>query len=269
MNNIITVKIMQPNGVNMTPFRYRYDYGQILKIEGIDLPEAYEVHFANQATGGTTVTQIGNADGVTVPDALFLTGSDIFVFLFLHTGNDDGETVIKIQIPVKDRPQPSDDIPSPVEQSAITQAIAALNQAVEETSQSASDAAESASQAEASAVQAAGYAEEAGGAASDASQYADLAYQHATQSGTSAEQAAESAENASASAQASANSAAEAHQSELNAEDAADRAEQFAAESGYMFFYIDENGDLIYQRTNNVDVDFYLNQGDLYVKAVN
>ena len=262
MNNIITVKIMQPNGVNMTPFRYRYDYGQILKIEGIDLPEAYEVHFANQATGGTTVTQIGNADGVTVPDALFLTGSDIFVFLFLHTGNDDGETVIKIQIPVKDRPQPSDDIPSPVEQSAITQAIAALNQAVEETSQSASDAAESATQSEASAIQAAGYAEEAG-------DYASQAQQSASSALISETNAEDAALRASLSASSAAESQVAAKASEDAAEDAAERAEQSAAESGYMFFYIDENGDLIYQRTNNVDVDFYLNQGDLYVKAVN
>ena len=47
----------------------------------------------------------------------------------------------------------------------------------------------------------------------------------------------------------------------------AERAEQAAGQSGYMFFYIDENGDLRYQRTDNVDVDFYLNDGDLYVRA--
>ena len=51
------------------------------------------------------------------------------------------------------------------------------------------------------------------------------------------------------------------------AETSADRAEQAAKDAGYMFFYIDENGDLIYQRTSNVQVDFYLNDGDLYVRA--
>ena len=49
----------------------------------------------------------------------------------------------------------------------------------------------------------------------------------------------------------------------------ADRAEQAAAASGYMFFHIDENGDLIYQRTPNVtQVDFYLDDGDLYLEAI-
>ena len=51
------------------------------------------------------------------------------------------------------------------------------------------------------------------------------------------------------------------------AETSADRAEQAAQNAGYMFFYIDDDGDLIYQRTNNVDVDFYLEDGDLFVEA--
>ena len=49
----------------------------------------------------------------------------------------------------------------------------------------------------------------------------------------------------------------------------ADRAEQAAAQSGYMYFYIDDNGDLIYERTPNVtQVDFYLDDGDLYLEAI-
>ena len=48
----------------------------------------------------------------------------------------------------------------------------------------------------------------------------------------------------------------------------ADRAEQAAGQSGYMFFYINSNGDLIYERTNNVDVDFKLVDGDLILEEV-
>lgn len=48
----------------------------------------------------------------------------------------------------------------------------------------------------------------------------------------------------------------------------ANRAEQAAGQSGYMFFYINSNGDLIYERTNNVDVDFKLIDGDLILKEV-
>ena len=51
------------------------------------------------------------------------------------------------------------------------------------------------------------------------------------------------------------------------AEAAATRAEQAAANAGYMFFYIDSNGHLIYERTDNVDVDFALSDGHLYMEV--
>lgn len=89
--------------------------------------------------------------------------------------------------------------------------------------------------------------------ASEAAQSAYEAAESATQADNASDRAAASETNAAASADAAAVSA--------------DRAEQAAGQSGYMFFYIDENGDLHYQRTANVDVDFYLNDGDLYVRA--
>lgn len=63
-------------------------------------------------------------------------------------------------------------------------------------------------------------------------------------------------------------SAATASEKEIAAQEYANRAEQAAANAGYMFFYIDENGDLIYQRTHNIQVDFRINDGDLYVEAI-
>lgn len=53
-----------------------------------------------------------------------------------------------------------------------------------------------------------------------------------------------------------------------SAEASADKAEQASANAGYMFFHIDENGHLIYERTSNTEVDFYLLNGHLYVEAV-
>ena len=58
----------------------------------------------------------------------------------------------------------------------------------------------------------------------------------------------------------------EARQAAADADTSADRAEQAAATAGYMYFHIDSNGDLIYHRTSNVDVSFYLADGDLYVR---
>lgn len=52
---------------------------------------------------------------------------------------------------------------------------------------------------------------------------------------------------------------------EDNAKYYAKLAEQQAAEGGWVRFYIDENGYLHYVRTANVDLDFYLRGGYLYV----
>ena len=122
---------------------YQYDYGQRLVFPDLDLPEAYEVHFASDGDA-QTITMIGDADGVLVPDQLLQSPGHLKVYIYLHEGEDDGETEFKALIPVIGRPEPSDLEPTPVQQDAITQAIAALNAAVSESSQSASDAAESA-----------------------------------------------------------------------------------------------------------------------------
>jgi hypothetical protein len=110
---------------------WQYDYGQTLKIEGLDLPEAYEVHFSNTDESGSTKTQIGTADGVTIPDEYLTSGEPVYVFIYLHDGETDGETEYKVKLPVRKRPKPSDVEPTPQEQSTITQTIAALNTAVD------------------------------------------------------------------------------------------------------------------------------------------
>ena len=112
---------------------WQYDYGQVLKFEGVTLPEAYEVHFSKSDSVGTSITQIGTADGVSIPDMFLLTPGPVYAWIYLHDGLEDGETEYKVTIPVTQRARPVDDEPTPVEQSAITEAIAALNVAVEET----------------------------------------------------------------------------------------------------------------------------------------
>ena len=109
---------------------YQYDYGMILKPIGLELPSTYEVHFGTSATG-PTVTQLGTADGVTIPDAMLTTGASVYAYIYLHSGEDDGETVYSIVIPVIARGQITDEQPTSAEQSVITQAITALNSGVE------------------------------------------------------------------------------------------------------------------------------------------
>ena len=38
----------------------QYDYGQILRIQGLDLPPAPEIHFSLQESGGEALRRIGN-----------------------------------------------------------------------------------------------------------------------------------------------------------------------------------------------------------------
>ena len=52
------------------------DYGLYLKIEGLELPSTYEVDFSNSEHNGTSVTMIGNADGVLIPSQFIKSGKD-------------------------------------------------------------------------------------------------------------------------------------------------------------------------------------------------
>ena len=166
-NNIITAAFANSD-ITYTKPAYQYDYGMILKFSGIELPQAYEVHFSNTEFCGESISQIGDESGVTIPDEMFLSGSPIYAWTYLHTGEDDGETVYKAVIGVNKRARPSNLEPTPVQQDAITQAIAALNVAVEQT---AADVVA----ADASAQAAAGSAEAAGQAKDDAVEAKDKA----------------------------------------------------------------------------------------------
>lgn len=258
MINVISAVFM---GAKSTTTRnaYQYDYGQVLKTD-LALPETYEVQFSNNSSGGVAITQIGNADGVTIPDQMFISGAPIYAWIFLHQGADDGKTVYFITIPVTKRAKPSNDVPTPVQQDAITQAIAALNSAVEQTGHDVTDAAASASAALAS-EQAAARSE------TNAGNSATAAGQSATAAGQSATAAHQSELNASASASAAANSESAASASATSAYNDAERAEQAANTAGYMDVEIID-GRLIYTRTDAVDVDFELENGHLLMEVI-
>ena len=128
--NIVTAEL-DPRFPSRTEPIWQYDYGQILKFEGVELPMAYEVHFSNNDQKGTAKTVIGNQNGVLIPDEYLLTGEPVYAWVFLHAGEDDGETEYKVTIPVNKRPKAEDTEPTPVQQDVITQTIAALNAGVE------------------------------------------------------------------------------------------------------------------------------------------
>lgn len=92
----------------------QWDYGQVLRIEGLKLPKMVEIHFSLQDTAGEAVTRIGTTkDGVTdviIPDSMLenegATGTyKIHVWVYL-TDADSGSTEYKVTIHVKARSKP-------------------------------------------------------------------------------------------------------------------------------------------------------------------
>ena len=150
MMNVLVVRM---NGFRerTTEHLWQYDYGQIMIIEDLDLPENYQVHFCNDGDA-ETVTAIGNHDGVMIPDSLLKTGKGILAYIYLHEGETDGETEYRIKIPIWMRQKPTDIEPTPEEQSTIDQLVTAMNNALERSDENAESAGQSAENAEAWAV---------------------------------------------------------------------------------------------------------------------
>jgi len=224
VDNIVTASVTCAGRTKTRPL-YQYDYGQVLKLTGIDLPAAYEVHFSNSEFGEST-TQIGNADGVLIPDAYLQSGADVYVWLYLHSGTEDGETVYKILIPVQKRAAITPEQPTPVQQDTITQAIAALNDAVEQTAQDVEDAEAAAETARSAAASAHNNAIAAGQSAEAA---AESASQAASSARTATAKASEAAQSASAAETANTAAAASATTAQTAATTASGKADEASA----------------------------------------
>ena len=238
---------------------WRIDYGQILEIVGIDLPETFEVHQCNSGDA-TSKKAIGSNGCVTIYDEFLTTGKDVEVYIYLHAGESDGETEYKITIPVKARPTVTNAEPTPEQQDAIGQLISALNAGVDAAEQSATESAESAAAALAS--------EQAAKASEDAAALSER--NAATSEEAAANSASASAASASASAESARDSAESASESAASAADSyrdAERAEQAANNAGYLDIEI-VDGNLIYTRTDAVDVDFVLDNGHLIMEVI-
>ena len=221
------------------------DYGILFQMPDLDLPAAYQVDFSNKLTGGTALTVVGNSDGALIPTSLIDSGKDVYAFLY-YTGVGFGKTTHVFRINNNRRAKRGTPAPDPGQQSVIDATIAALNNAVESTAADAEQTASDAARAEAART-----------AAETAEDNAEASATAAAQSEANAAGSASTATAAATSASASAASAA------TNA----DRAEQAAAQSGYLWFYI-EDGKLYMDRTQNTHVNFYMQDGKLYVEEV-
>ena len=118
------------NTATASPSLAQWDQGQVLKIEGVDLPSAYQVEFSTEYTRNA-IPKIGNANGVAVPNELLQRSAPITAYIVLHEGEDDRETEYWITIHITPRTPPETVTPDPEEQSVIDETIAALQDGVE------------------------------------------------------------------------------------------------------------------------------------------
>lgn len=137
---------------------WQWDYGQVLRIQGLNLPKAVEIHFSLQESGGQSVTRIGmTKDGVTdvvIPDSMLeneeAVGSyDIYAFIYL-TDDTSGQTEYKICMPVKARPKP-EAFDKPEDEEIFQEAITAVRESADRAETAEQQAAEHAEQTKADA----------------------------------------------------------------------------------------------------------------------
>lgn len=112
---------------------HQRDRGQVLTFPDLapQLPPTFQVWFANFPDSGSAVPQTGAAGSVPIPDTLVSTGRPIWAWLYLHTGENDGETCFTATILNTAQPAFTGATPTPSEASAWDEAIAELNDAIE------------------------------------------------------------------------------------------------------------------------------------------
>lgn len=126
---------------------WQYDYGQVLRIQGIKLPPAVEIHFSFQERGGESVTRVGttrdNVTDVVIPDSMLEnadTTADYKIYAFIYlTDSESGQTEYKISMSVKSRPKP-ESFEKTEDAELFRQAITEVNKSADSALQSKKEA---------------------------------------------------------------------------------------------------------------------------------
>lgn len=148
MENKIVTAIFKDSTHTKVSDVWQYDYGQILRIQGLDLPTAVEVDFA-VAGASESIARIGTTkDGVTdvvIPDSLIETGNNLVAYIYLRDA-ESGNTEYQIDMLVTKRAKP-EAYDRPEDKELFSQAIEAVNTAAdraEKARQTAQEAAQKA-----------------------------------------------------------------------------------------------------------------------------
>ena len=113
-NKIVTARFATDDNYANVYDVYQWDYGQVLRIEGLKLPNMVEIHFSLQETSGEAKTRIGvTKDGVTdvvIPDSFLENegiGDNYKIFVWVYVADkNSGSTEYKITIHIKARAKP-------------------------------------------------------------------------------------------------------------------------------------------------------------------
>lgn len=222
---------------------WQWDYGQQLRIEGLHLPTAVEIHFALQETGGEAITRVGTTkDGVTtvtIPDSM-LEGNgtawtadkayNIYAWVYL-SDKSSGETIKRITMQVKSRPKP-EAFEAPGDGEIFHEAIEAVNDAAKRAEDAGDKAIAAADEAKAAAAQTAKHLEAVQGLAEQVETNADTVAQDKQAVAGMLSQTQQVASDAALSAQEAKLSETAAVQAQAGAEAAEDTARQYAEETG-------------------------------------
>ncbi|MFR1061769.1 MAG: hypothetical protein ACLSEY_15445 [Enterocloster sp.] len=217
---------------------WQWDYGQELRIQGLHLPAAVEIHFALQETGGEAVTRVGvTQDGITtvpIPDSM-LEGAgnskDYQIYAWVYLADQvSGETIKRIKMQVRARPMP-EAFEAPEDGEIFRQAIEAVNEAAKRAEDAGKEAVSSAGEAREAAAQAGKHLETVQGLADQAEINADTVAQDKQAVAGMLSQVQQAASEAALSAEAAKLSETAAGQAQTGAEAAEDGARQYAADT--------------------------------------
>lgn len=136
-NNIVSVKL--DSRYASTLGVWQYDYGQVLRITGPELPPAVEVQFSLDEKLGETLSRVGTTvDGVTevkIPDELLTHSATsnyrIYAYIYL-TDETSGNTKYEIIIPVRVRSKPTSPAEDPeTDPDLFRETVVAVNASAE------------------------------------------------------------------------------------------------------------------------------------------
>lgn len=221
---------------------WQWDYGQQLRIEGLHLPTAVEIHFALQETGGEAITRVGTTkDGVTtvtIPDSMLEGNSTVWtadktynIYAWVYLSDKlSGETIKRITMQVKSRPKP-EAFEAPGDGEIFRQAIEAVNDAANRAEDAGDKAVSAADEAKAAATQTAEHLQATEGLAEQVETNADTVAQDKQAVAGMLSQVQQAASDAALSAQEAKLSETAAVQAQAGAEAAEDTARQYAEET--------------------------------------